>query len=251
MYTKIKTIIVDDNPQSVSMLKYLLADFTEEFDLVGEAGTFRQAVELMNQSPFDLVFLDIELPGGTGFDILEQVKHKNFMVIFVTSHQQFAIHAIKANAVDYLLKPVSQSDFKMALDRIKARFVTSTETPAKLESISQRAALANTEKLSIPVVNGFKFLDYDEIVFAKADVNYTVFTLTDHSKIVSSKTIKAYEQILEKNGFFRIHKSYLIHLKYITAFTRSDGGTVTMNDGTEIPVSAQKRDAFLKLIQAI
>jgi two-component system LytT family response regulator len=243
---KIKAIIVDDESGARETLAGLLERFCPEVDVVAQAGTIDEAIQVISNNQKDLVFLDIEMPFGNSFDILESLENIDFEVIFITAHDQYAIEAFKFSAVDYLLKPVKIKDLKNAVEKVVKRRAVLHEKNQKVKVLINNM---NTQilKLVLPTINGFHVVDINQILRCEGDRNYTRFVFINGEKILVSKTMKEFEDLLTKHGFFRIHQSFLVNLSQIKKYNRGQGGEVEMSDGEMIPVSRSKKEAFLKL----
>jgi len=193
----------------------------------------------------DLVFLDVQIHDRTGFDLLRECGSINFKIIFTTAYDRFAIQAIKFSAIGYLLKPIDEDDLAEALNKLKETSVENTSLMAGvIENNLQQPV--KKRRLTIPTGNELIFLNIDEIIRCHSDVNYTTIYKTDKQKIVVAKTLKAFEELLTEQDFFRIHNSDLINLAYIKSYNKGKGGSVLLQDGTELEVSTRRKDDFLK-----
>ncbi len=252
MNQHLQILIVDDETQSRALIKKLLADFFPG-TLVEEASDVTTAVEKINTQRPDLIFLDIQMRGETGFDLLDKIPIINSGIIFTTAHSEFAVKAFRYSAIDYLMKPIETEEFKIA---VKKAIQKSNNLPAapngQLEFLQQhlKAPYAIPDKIIIATAEGFLFVAISNIIYCKAISNYTEFHITGHQKLLSSYTLGYYTELLQPHNFFRIHRSYLINLHHIKMYKRSDGGSIIMNDGEEIEVSRNNKEAFLKLFKA-
>ncbi|GAB4291641.1 MAG: LytTR family DNA-binding domain-containing protein [Marinilabiliales bacterium] len=243
---KIKTIVIDDEISARETLISMLERFFPEIEVVAEASGIEDGINVLNSVEKDLVFLDIEMPYGNSFNILENIDNLDFGIIFITAHDQYAINAFKFSAIDYLIKPVKIKELKNAIERYKKiHFSKSTQN-------SQIRVLLNNinnqkKKIVLPTIHGFNIVDISTILRCESERNYTRFVFKNEEKILVSKTLKEFEEILKEHGFFRIHQSYLVNLEYIKKYTRGQGGEIEMTDGKIIPVSKSKKDEFLKL----
>jgi two-component system LytT family response regulator len=248
----IRAIIVDDESHCIDRLSRLLAETREPVQL---AGTFRSVEEAAANIPRlypDLVFLDVELQGKTGFDLLRQIHDITFEVIFTTAFEKYAIQAFKFSALDYLLKPIDTVDLQQALHKLQEK-ISKEEMAKKFEVLFDH--LKNVQgvsrKISIPTVQGLTFLRINDIIRCEADGNYTTFYLQDKQKLKVSKTLKEYEDLLADCNFYRVHHSHLINLSHIKSYQKGKGGSVSMADDSEIEVSSRKKDDFLKKISRL
>lgn len=238
----LKTIIVEDEKTSREILKNYLAKYCPSVEIVGDVENIDQALVLIRNHALDLVFLDVEMPYGTGFDLLEKLEDISFEVIFVTAYDQYAIEALNKQAAYYLLKPISIDDLIKAVDRVAATRAKESELQ---KNITAQKMPISEEKITIPTQNGFEVLPLKQILYGKADDNYTELYLVDNKKKLVSKTLKYFEKLLTDKGFARIHKSYLVNVSYIAAYKKGKGGTVTLNNGKELSVSASQKNNFL------
>lgn len=241
----IRSLLIDDEPNNVAALRELLLKFCPVVDIVGTADNAKRGQELIVSTQPDLVFLDIEMPYGNAFELLNNLQPVNFEIIFVTAFDNYAINAIKYSALDYLLKPVNIKELKAAVEKASDRI--------HIKNIDQRinTLLFNLQKpkkvlgrMALPTVDGLEFVNVDDIVRLEAFSNYTVIH-TEKSKLIISKLLKDFEDILSEDAFSRIHHSHIINHHFIKKYHRGRGGYVEMTDGTSIEVSIRKKDEFL------
>jgi len=209
------------------------------------APSLKEGIKMIREHQPDLVFLDVQIHDRTGFDLLRECGSINFKIIFTTAYDRFAIQAIKFSAIGYLLKPIDEDDLAEALNKLKETSVENTSLMAGvIENNLQQPV--KKRRLTIPTGNELIFLNIDEIIRCHSDVNYTTIYKTDKQKIVVAKTLKAFEELLTEQDFFRIHNSDLINLAYIKSYNKGKGGSVLLQDGTELEVSTRRKDDFLK-----
>lgn len=240
----IKTVIIDDEARARDTIRGILGLSQEDIELVGEAASVSEAYELISRKKPEIVFLDINLPDGTGFDLLKKFRKIFFSIIFITAHEEYAITAFKYSAVDYIMKPVHAGELLNAISRA-AEAIHEEETGIRL-----RALLSNIEslkKLVLRTAESIHIINVKDIIRCESDVNYTLFFLANKEKLLVSKTLKEYAELLEGNGFFRPHQSHLVNITHILRFDKADGGTLVLDDGSEIPVSSRKKDSLLNL----
>lgn len=243
-----KAIIVDDENRSVETMKIILQQFcSDEVKVVGTANSIQEAYTLIHAVSPDIVFLDVEMPHGSGFDLLERIPKPNFEVIFTTGFDRYAVTAIKFSALDYLLKPINIEEVKEAVLKAKKR-IEGKHTQNNLEHLinNLRHPKDKTNKIPISVVNGFQFVPVNTIVYCEADDDYTYIHLTENQKLIVSKNIKEFEDILADYDFFRIHHSFLINRDYIKKYVKGEGGTILTEQGNELPVSRRRKQDFLE-----
>lgn len=245
--SKIKTILVDDEPRGVSSLQKLLEFHCPELEIVATCNSADEAREKINLHTPALVFLDIAMPEKTGFDLLNEIGEINFEIIFVTAHNDFLLQAFRFSAVDYLLKPVEDNLLTEAVKRAAKR-IEERSTGEHMETLLHN--LRNKEggqkmKMCIPSIKGFQVVKLTEIIYCEASSNYTLFHFTNRPTICASKPIHEYETLLEDCGFVRIHKSFVINLEHVREYVRGEGGTVILSNGQDIEVSRRKKEGFL------
>jgi two-component system LytT family response regulator len=245
----IHAIIVEDEKMSRETLRRLLEKYCPEVEVVAEADGYRKGVEEIRIHHPDVVFLDIQMPDGSGFRLLEEMEDIDFEIIFTTAFDQFAIKAIKYSALDYLLKPVIPQDLVEAVARVarkkaerrKVKNLDINPKGAELqEEKSQKIILSTSEMIHV--------INVDDIIRCESDNYYTYFFFVDGRKLLISKTLKENEDLLSAYNFIRPHKSHLINIRYIKSYVRQDGGYILMTEGTRIPVSRRKRDKMMEII---
>jgi len=242
----IHTVIIDDEPNNIEALKQLLIKYCPLIELVGTAENIRTGQALIINTQPDLVFLDIEMPFGNAFELLNNLSPVTFEIIFVTAFDNYAINAIKYSALDYLLKPVNikelQTAVQKAADRIKTKNIA-TKIDALLFNLSVNKP--TLQKVALPTLDGLVFVNINDLVWLEARGSYTFVYMHDQQKIMVSRTLKEFEDILPVENFSRVHQSYIINHYFIKKYNRGRGGTIEMEDGTTIEVSMRKKDEFL------
>ncbi|MCB9033678.1 MAG: response regulator transcription factor [Chitinophagales bacterium] len=239
-----KAIIVEDEISVRNDLKGLLKAYTN-INLVGECGSIASAKSLIASCNPEVVFLDIHLEDGNVFSLLNQLEHINFKIIFTTAYDEFAIKALRLGAIDYLLKPVDPDELHIAIEKLNT-----TETIATQQINNFNDALNNnSHKIILKNSDGIHIINFNDINFCQSDGPYTTFYLNKNQKIVISKPLKNYEQILPSHLFVRCHQSYLVNINNISKLNQDD--TIILKDKTQIPVSTRKKDAVLKAIQQL
>ena len=237
---KLKTIIVEDEQISREILKNYVGKYCPSIELMGEASNIEEAYELIQKYELDLVFLDVEMPFGNGFDLLEKVENKTFETIFVTAYDHYAIEALNNQATYYLLKPISIDELIKSVNLV-------LEIKEKEEQLQNKVLTPHSTvkgKITIPLQDGFEVVNVEEIIFCKADDNYTEIHFENSKKVVS-KTLKHFEEVLREYPFARIHKSYLVNINHITKYKKGKGGSVELINGKEVLVSASKKGNLL------
>ena len=242
----IKAILVDDEARARKVLRSLLEDFLNDVVVVGEASSADEAEALIRQSEFDLLFLDVEMPGGNGFSLLDRFQTMSFEVIFSTAYNQYAIEALRSSALDYLLKPVDLTQLKNALQRFRDRKEEKVEAEIKFLPVDVHQSIRQAQKIILPVPKGFKVVTISDILYGKASGNYTDFILANGTKITVGKTLKHFEEQLDGMGMMRIHESHLVNLHQIEQYERGRGGMVVMSNGDRLEVARGRKEKLLK-----
>lgn len=245
----LRVIIVEDEKHSKENLKNLLIEFCEGIEIVGLATSVSDAVTLIKEKKPDVIFLDIELQTGTGFDVLNQVMHLNFDVIFTTAFEQYAIKAVKFSSLDYLLKPIDIEELQEAVEKAKKskdETVYKKQLKILIQNLEEQKTTLN--KICLATSEGFEFLNVSDIIYCKGEGSYTKFTLKEGDSILVSKHLKEYENLLLEQSFMRVHKSYLINLKEVKKFVKSDGGYIVMNNDEAVSIARSKKDDFINVM---
>lgn len=237
-------IIIDDEESGREALALLVKRFCKDVTVVATADSPEGGIAAIREHSPDIVFLDVEMPGGTGFTVLEAFPRLAFHVIFVTAYQHYALKAIKFAALDYLLKPVDVQDLINAV--AKAVELKATDAKPTTVSAQQQATAKHTDSIAVPVEDGLVFINPADILRCESDSNYTTCFLNSGQKMLVSRTLKEFEELLAPLDFARIHNSHLINLRGVVRYVRGKGGYVVMRDGSEVEVSPRKRDTFLE-----
>ncbi|MEP7253958.1 MAG: response regulator [Ginsengibacter sp.] len=243
----LNAIIIDDELKGRIALKQKLNDYCTEVAVLGEAENGIEGIKLIKEFHPDVVFLDIEMPRMDGFEMLHHLPEKNFHIIFTTAYDQYAIKAIKYAAFDYLLKPIDIEELKLSVSKISVH--QKTYTGKKLELLDQNIHGKNAfNKIAVSTLDGLLFFDIKDIVHLEANSNYTTIYFSDRPKLIASRTLKDFEELLPADIFFRTHHSHLINLNYIKRYIKGDGGQIELQNGNYVDVSRRKKDDFLKAI---
>jgi two-component system LytT family response regulator len=247
----LRAIIIDDESHTRHTIRKLLTDNCPTIDIVAEANSVTSGVEAIKNYNPDLVFLDIKMDDGTGFDLLEKLKPVDFKVIFITAWDNYAIKAFKFSALDYLLKPVDIDELTEAVK--KAGDIEQKDFITQLDNLSEHIHNQDKslKKIIIRNADSISLVSVKDIVYCESDSNYTTVHLSGQQKIVVSSTLKEYEELLTDYGFFRVHKSFLINLRCIARFEKAEGGTVILENDTRIPVASRKRELFLEMLNRL
>jgi two-component system LytT family response regulator len=243
----IKTIIIEDEQKSRDVLASIIQKNCPDLNIAGLANSVREGVEMIRSLNPELVFLDISMPDGSGFDLLEQVHGHKFELIFATASDQHAIRAIKYSACDYLLKPIDAEELKAAVARVvnKKKAVPNMENLQFLIQQLKRAD-ENFQKITLPTGNAYEIVNVKDIVRCEADGSYTNFYLSDKRKLMISAGLKHYEELLPESDFIRVHHHHLINMNHVVRFLKEDGGYAVMSDGSKIEISRRKKESFME-----
>jgi two-component system LytT family response regulator len=248
----LKALIVEDEQKSREMLAMLIEKNCPQLQLVATAKNVKEGVEMINSLNPDLVFLDISMPDGTGFDLLEQVPGKKFEIIFTTATDKHALKAIKYSACDYILKPIDVDELKNAAEKVSQKR-NANPSMENLQFLIQQFKKAddNYQKITLPTGNAYEIVNIKDIIRCEADASYTHFYLSSGKKLMISASLKHYEDLLPESDFIRIHHQHLINMNHVTRFLKQDGGYAVMTDGSQIEVSRRKKDAFMERLNRI
>jgi two-component system, LytTR family, response regulator len=256
MPSLLNCLIVDDEQKNCLLIENMLSRFYPDAQKAHSVSSVEQAVDSIKELKPNLVFLDIEMPGGNGFTLFEKIPNPDFMVIFTTAHAEYGVKAIKVAALDYLLKPINPDEFIMAIDRavLKLREHGRTNGPlqGQLEVLKGNRASNSFhfKKIALPTHDGLEFIDVQDILKCQADRSYCMFYLTNGRRIMVSNSLKEYEDILNAAGFYRVHKSNMVNISHIAKYIRGKGGQVVLSDGSLVAVAVRKKDGLLKALSA-
>lgn len=241
---ELKAVLVDDEAQSREILENYLLKYCKGVHVAGQASNIREALEVIGKTNPDLLFLDVEMPFGNAFDLLEQLPDRNFEIIFVTAYQQYAMDALNQHAAYYLMKPISIDALLSAVEYVR-------EIKTKETALNDRVlqGVKRVEgKITIPLQDGFEVLDVSQIHYCQADDNYTKIFLPNR-KILVSKTLKYFEEALSAFPFARVHKSYLVNVSEVVRYRKGKGGSVLLNSGKEIMVAPSRKRELLRFFE--
>lgn len=247
MSRKLKTIIIDDEQDAVDFIRTIIGEYCPSLEVIGHAHNIVQGFQVIKENKPDLVFLDVEMPNGTGFDLLTRFPEKEFDVIFITAFNHYAIKAIKFSAVDYILKPININEFVEAVSKvIKKRSEKTSNSNDGLKILLENLRTPSPSRLAIPTSEGMEYLNPKDIIRIEADRSYSWFYLNSNRKFLVSKHLKEFQELLGERNFFRSHNSHLVNLRFVKKFIRKEGGYIEMHDGSIVPISRSKKDIFLE-----
>ena len=246
-----RAVLIDDEISNLENLQALLQKHCPQVTIIATAQNVSDGVNAIQKYLPDLVFLDIQMGDETGFEVLKQLPTRNFEVIFVTAYDQYGIQAVKFAALDYLLKPVDIEELKDAV--IKADRKLATQTAAQLDFLLQQLKKpeTNLSKIALQMQSEIRYVTLSEIVRCEADNTYTHFFLAGNEKILVSKSLKEYADLLRPNGFLRTHQSHLVNPRYVKSWLKEDGGVLLLSSGEKIPISKQNKETVKKALQQL
>ncbi len=251
---KIRSVIVDDELNCRDNLQMIINDYCPEIEIVGMADSAQKARDLISAHKPDLVFLDIKMPREDGFQLLQSIPERKFSVVFTTAYNEYALQAFKVDAVDYIEKPIGLDELRSAVKKvIRLNPDLSIELSSQIENTDpKKTVFKDNEKISLATRDGFTVVKNDEIIHLEASDNYTMIYMNDNRKFLSCKNIKVYEDSLNPEVFYRVHKSHIINVKHhLKGFTRQDGNNVQLSNGKMIPVARRKLSDFMDIINKI
>ncbi|SDF43368.1 two component transcriptional regulator, LytTR family [Dyadobacter soli] len=257
MTQSLRAVIIDDETNAREALTNLLRIVSPEVTVCGEARNADAGIELIQKERPNLIFLDIQMPGKTGFDLLSSFEKVDFGVIFTTAYQEYAIRAFRFSAIDYLLKPIDPDELQTAVAKFKDK--VGSVNPEQLQILQEQLDPVraprlverkrnDNQRIALPTAEGIHFVQMTDIIQCESLGSYTKFHLIKGPAIVVSRLLKEYEEILDNYYFFRVHQSNIINLEHIKRYVKGDGGQVWMSDNTEIEVSRRRKDEFLSLL---
>jgi len=252
----IKAILIDDDQNLREGMKGLLERFAPNIKIIGEADSVATGIEVMDALKPQVVFLDIQLNDGTGFDILEQLAAKNGAIksniVFITAHEQYAIKAFRFSALDFLLKPVDPEELQKVIKKIES-VLEETNDYAHIDLLLEniRKKVDNFKRIALSTSDGIHLFEISDIIRCESEDNYTKFYIKNSKPVLISKTLKEYEELLTEHGFERIHQSHLINLNYLKSYIKKDGGYVIMADESHLPISQRKRERLQEILKTI
>jgi two-component system LytT family response regulator len=245
----ISALIIDDEANNREKLRNLLINYCPEVEIIGEANGVRSGISMIRDKNPDLVFLDIRMGDGSGFDLLNRFSSIDFKVIFVTAFEEFALKAFRFSAVDYLLKPVDPDELVEAVK--KASVQLSHERSKQLNILTESIQSGRFKKIALKDSENIHLVNIDDIVHCNSEGNYVRFVIFNEADILVSRQLKEYEELLADSGFFRVHKSYLVNMAHAKRFEKANGGFVVMSDESRIPVASRRRDKLMELFKGI
>lgn len=248
----IRSIIIDDEAFGRQSIQDAVQKFCSDVAVVALCEDAERGIEAIKAFKPDLVFLDIQMPGMSGFDLLQRLAPVTFHVIFVTSYDQYAVRAFKFSAIDYLLKPLNPDELIQAVHKVKTKS-DATSITHRFESLLNNIAFktGKIEKVAIPTQNGIDFFNTDDIIYCQAEGSYTTLYMVNHRKELVARTLKDFENLLGSSGFLRVHNSSLISLRHVQKYIKGEGGYVILSEGHHADISRRKKDEFLSILHKL
>jgi two-component system, LytTR family, response regulator len=248
----IRALIIDDEKHCCDNLQWQLKTYCPEIDIIGVSNNPEKGLQQIHHHQPQLIFLDVEMPGMTGFEMLEALTDINFDIIFTTAFDQYAIRAIKFGALDYLIKPVDKDELLEAINKFLNR--TQRDSLKQLSALLTHIRKSNDlsfQKIALPTLHGYELVPLNNIIFCESSSNYTNIHLNGGQHLLISRTLKDIEDLLDRQPFFRVHNSYVVNLQYAVRYIKGEGGHLVLNNDISIPVSRNKKEELLKLITHI
>ncbi len=250
-FSMLRALIIEDEAHNRELVRKMLDRYCPDVSVIAEAADVASGAALIrNTDSFDLLFLDVQLPDGTGFNILEQLERIDFELIFVTAYDHYALEAIRFCAIDYLLKPLKVEDLQKAVGRVIARRRERTENQLLQQLLANRSA-QEQKRIALPTAEQIHLIAVSDIIRCQGESNYTHFYLRDGRNILVSKTLREYEDLLKDYHFMRTHQSHLVNLREVDSFVKTRGGYLLMKDGSKVNVSRHRRDEVLEKLFAL
>lgn len=248
----IRALIIDDEEDAREALRLSIKQYCPEVQLMAVCASPEEGLRAIQEHTPELVFLDIQMPRMSGFDLLQQLAPVPFEVVFVTAHDQYAIKAIRFSALDYLLKPIDIDDLMQAVHKVQQRLQQKNST-YQYQSVlhNMRFKPGKIDRLAVPSFEGIDFFDLADIIYCQADGNYTILHLTHQNSPLISKNLKDFESLLAESGFCRVHHSSLINIKHVQKYVKGEGGYVILTDGHHVDISRRKKEVFLSMLSRL
>jgi len=246
----LKALVVDDEAPLRDVLKSLISKLHAGVDVIGEASSVSEAFDLIVSKKPDLVFLDVEIEGGTGFDLLAKFDSVDFKTIFITAHNEHAIRAFRFSAVDYLLKPIDPAELNQAIAKAKESIKSEVDRLSLKLLLETSAGDRLPKRVLLKDHESIHLIETDEVVRCEAEGNYTRFYLANGKLLLISRTLKEFDSLFSSDQFFRAHQSHLINLKYFSRLDKANGGSIILKDGSTLPVATRKKEHLMEKLSA-
>jgi two-component system LytT family response regulator len=247
----VRSIIVEDEAQNRENLARLIAAYCPQVEVVAQCSTAAEARQTIIERHPGLVFLDIEMPGGNGFSLLESLPDAHFEVIFVTAYDSYGIKAIKFSALDYILKPIDPDELREAVKKASQKIAQKEENLRMLNLLQNTRREPSGKMIALSLAESIEFVQVSSIVRCESDSNYTTFYLKSGERLIASRTLKEFDELLAPYGFLRVHQSHLVNISQIKSYIKSDGGSIRMKDGALVSISRQRRETVLMALKQL
>ncbi len=249
---EIKTIIVEDEVNARKALENMLNFYSESVKVIGTAATVAEGVALIQKESPDLILLDVNLPDGTGFDLVKKLRNNTAKLVFITAYDEYALKAIKLSALDYLLKPVKPNELTSAIKKVEEALEIEERINLKIDTCIENYKNSNQDKkIIINTTDNLFVIEVKKLIRCESSENYTHIFIDGKDRITVAKTLKEFEEMLTSYGFFRLHQSHLVNLNFVEAYEKKSGGYARLLSGERIPVSSRRKENFLKALEAI
>jgi len=245
----IKAVCIDDEMHCLKTLTMLLKEYCPDVEVMDKCNDAETGIRAIEKHKPELVFLDIEMPAMNGFELLEKIPEVNFELIFTTSYDKYALKAIHFSALEYLLKPIDGEELQKAVQKAARRLQHPLSQQIEILFQKLHSLPGAMHKLAVPTMEGLQMISIDSIINCTSDGNYTIFILKNKQKLISSRTLKEIEEMLEDHSFFRVHHSHLVNLNEIEKYIKGEGGYLLMSDGATVDVSRRRKEMLLKKLQ--
>ncbi len=242
-------VIIDDEVDAVYSIELIINEYCSNVSIVGKANSATEGRDIILEKKPDLIFLDIEMPRGTGFDLLEMLPERNFDIIFITAYNNWAIKAFKYSAVDYILKPIDIDELIEAVNKVEKNSSSKGFSEDKYQALLENIKVNTNKKLSISTSEGIEYVEISKIIRFEGEGSYSKVYIVDQPVLLISKNLKEFQELLSKNNFFRTHNSHLINLEFVKKYVLKDGGHIEMKDDSIVPISRRKKDVFNEVMQ--
>lgn len=248
----LKTIIIDDEIKARETIRNMLETYCPDVEVIGSAGSVKEGIKVLEKNSPDLVFLDIKMGDGTGFDLLRKLKNKDFFLIFITAFEEFAIRAIKFSALDYILKPLDPDELVNAVQKAEHAY-EKENVSQRLEALYENLDMLNnkSKRIVLKTTSSVHIVNLKDIIRCESEKNYTHFFIVDQEKVTVSKTLKEYNEMLMDYSFYRVHQSHLVNLAHVRRYEKQEGGHLVMDDDSSVPVSFRKKEDLMKLFKSL
>ncbi len=244
----LNAVIIDDEKKARHFVKYLIENYFPDIKILELASSVIEGIKAITRNKPDIVFLDIEMQDGSGFDVLEAIPERNFEFIFITAFDHYALKAFKYSAIDYIVKPIDIDEFGSAIDRIKNRLGLSQNIQDNYDILKTNLHNKSPSKLVIPSIKGYEYIETCNIIRFEADGRYTKIHLTDNRIITVTKMLREFIDLVDDNIFYRTHKSHIINMKYVKMYLKAEGGSILMIDDSKVSITKNNREEFLSLM---